>query len=61
MIEIEKAKISCVDMSADASYAKYEIAPLGRGFGITLGNALRRVLLSSLPGAAATSIHIDGI
>ncbi len=61
MIEIEKAGISCVELSADASYAKYKIAPLERGFGITLGNALRRVLLSSLPGAAATSVHIDGI
>ncbi|MDY5731475.1 MAG: DNA-directed RNA polymerase subunit alpha [Eubacteriales bacterium] len=61
MIEMEKASISCVELNADASYAKYEIAPLERGFGTTLGNALRRVLLSSIPGAAATSIHIDGI
>lgn len=61
MIEIEKASINRVDNLADPSHGKYQISPLGRGFGITLGNALRRVLLSSLPGAAATSIHIDGI
>ncbi len=61
MIEIEKAKIECVGINADASYGKYVVEPLERGFGNTLGNALRRVLLSSLPGAAATSIHIDGV
>lgn len=61
MLEMEKASITCTDINSDATYAKYEITPLNRGFGITLGNSLRRVLLSSLPGAAATSIHIDGI
>ena len=61
MIEIEKARIDCVEMSQDNSYGKFVIEPLERGFGHTLGNALRRVLLSSLPGVAVTSIHIDGI
>ena len=59
MIEIEKPKIECVDSSA--SYGKYVVEPLERGYGITLGNSLRRVLLSSLPGAAVTSIKIDGV
>ena len=60
MLELQKATIDRVELSADASYASYKIQPLERGFGITLGNALRRVLLSSLPGAAATLslIHI---
>ena len=61
MIEIEKARIECVEMTADNTYGKFVVEPLERGFGNTLGNALRRVLLSSLPGAAVTSIHIDGI
>jgi len=61
MIEIEKARIECVEMSSDNTYGKFVIEPLERGFGNTLGNALRRVLLSSLPGAAVTSIHIEGI
>ena len=61
MIEIEKARIDCVEMSQDNSYGKFIIEPLERGFGHTLGNALRRVLLSSLPGVAVTSIHIEGI
>ena len=61
MIEIEKARIECVEMSQDNSYGKFVIEPLERGFGHTLGNALRRVLLSSLPGVAVTSIQIDGI
>ena len=61
MLELQKATIDRVELSADASYASYKIQPLERGFGITLGNALRRVLLSSLPGAAATSIRIEGI
>ena len=61
MLELQKANIDRVELSADASYASYKIQPLERGFGITLGNALRRVLLSSLPGAAATSIRIEGI
>lgn len=61
MLELEKATIDRLELSADGSYASYKIQPLERGFGITLGNALRRVLLSSLPGAAATSIRIDGV
>ena len=61
MIEIEKARIECVDMSQDNRYGKFVIEPLERGFGNTLGNALRRVLLSSLPGVAVTGIFVDGI
>jgi DNA-directed RNA polymerase subunit alpha len=61
MIEIEKARIDCVELSQDGSYGKFVIEPLERGFGNTLGNALRRVLLSSLPGAAVTTIKIEGI
>jgi len=61
MIEIEKARIECVEVSADNTYGRFVVEPLERGFGNTLGNALRRVLLSSLPGAAVTSIHIEGI
>ncbi len=61
MIEIEKARIDCVESSADNTYARFVIEPLESGFGNTLGNALRRVLLSSLPGAAITNIQIEGI
>jgi DNA-directed RNA polymerase subunit alpha len=61
MIEIEKPKIECVEMSQDNRYGKFVIEPLERGFGTTLGNSLRRVLLSSLPGVAVTSVKIDGI
>lgn len=61
MIEIEKPKIECVEMAEDFSYGRFVIEPLERGYGITLGNSLRRVLLSSLPGASVTSIKIDGV
>ncbi len=61
MIEIEKPKIEAVDLSLDGTYGKFVVEPLERGFGITLGNSLRRVLLSSLPGYAVTSIKIDGV
>ena len=61
MIEIEKARIECVEMSQDNCYGKFVIEPLEPGFGSTLGNALRRVLLSSLSGVAVTGIYIDGI
>ena len=61
MIEIEKARIECAELSQDNAYGKFVIEPLERGFGNTLGNALRRVLLSSLPGAAVTTIKIEGI
>lgn len=59
MIEIEKPKIECVEISGD--YGKFVIEPLERGFGTTLGNSLRRVLLSSLLGVAVSSIRIDGV
>ncbi|NLO86822.1 MAG: DNA-directed RNA polymerase subunit alpha [Clostridiales bacterium] len=61
MIEIEKARIDCAELSQDGTFGKFVIEPLERGFGNTLGNALRRVLLSSLPGVAVTSIKIEGI
>jgi DNA-directed RNA polymerase subunit alpha len=61
MIEIEKPRIECVESGEDGSYGKFVIEPLERGYGITLGNSLRRILLSSLPGAAVTSIKIDGV
>ena len=59
MIEIERPKIECVELTED--YGKFVVEPLERGFGTTLGNSLRRVLLSSLPGVAASSIKIDGV
>ncbi len=61
MIEIEKPRIDCIDMVEDGSYGKFIVEPLERGYGTTLGNSLRRVLLSSLPGIAVTSIKIAGI
>jgi DNA-directed RNA polymerase subunit alpha len=61
MIEIEKPRIECVEMAEDYSYGKFVVEPLERGYGITLGNSLRRVLLSSLPGASVNSIKIDGV
>ncbi|NLK67959.1 MAG: DNA-directed RNA polymerase subunit alpha [Clostridiaceae bacterium] len=61
MIEIEKPRIECVEMAEDFTYGKFVVEPLERGYGITLGNSLRRVLLSSLPGAAVNSIKIDGV
>ena len=61
MIEIEKPQIECIEDSANSSYGKYVVEPLERGYGITLGNALRRIMLSSLPGTAATSIKIAGV
>lgn len=61
MIEIEKPKIEIADVSDDGNYGKFVVSPLERGFGTTLGNSLRRVLLSSLPGVAPTSIKIDGV
>lgn len=61
MFEIEKPKIECIQKSADKSYAKFVMEPLERGFATTLGNSLRRVLLSSLPGVAVTKIRIDGV
>lgn len=61
MIEMEKPKVECVERSEDGTYARFEVEPLERGYGTTLGNSLRRVLLSSLPGSAATSVKIDGV
>ena len=61
MIEIEKPRIEMADLQPDGKYGKFVVEPLERGFGITLGNSLRRVLLSSLPGVAVTSVKIDGI
>ncbi|MDR2513962.1 MAG: DNA-directed RNA polymerase subunit alpha [Christensenellaceae bacterium] len=61
MIEIEKPKIECVEHDEGANYGKFVVEPLERGFGVTLGNSLRRILLSSLPGVAVSSIRIDGV
>lgn len=61
MIEIEKPTIECLELSEDNTYGKFVAGPLQRGFGNTLGNSLRRILLSSLPGVAVTSIRIDGV
>ncbi len=61
MIEFKRPSITCVEQSDDGSYGKFEIEPLERGFGTTLGNSLRRVLLSSLPGVAVTCVKIDGV
>ncbi len=61
MIEIEKPRIEALDLAADGTYGKFVLEPLERGYGTTIGNSLRRVLLSSLPGVAVTSIKIDGI
>ena len=61
MIEIEKPNISTMDLSEDGKSIKFVVEPLERGYGVTLGNSLRRILLSSLPGVAVTSIKIDGV
>ncbi|MDN5293863.1 MAG: DNA-directed polymerase subunit alpha [Eubacteriales bacterium] len=61
MLEIERPKIECVERSEDNTYGKFVVEPLERGYGITLGNSLRRILLSSLPGAAVTSVKIEGV
>ena len=61
MIEIEKPQIECIETPGEASYGKYVVEPLERGYGTTLGNALRRIMLSSLPGTAATYIKIAGV
>ncbi len=61
MIEIEKPKIETVHINDDSTFGKFVVEPLERGYGTTLGNSLRRILLSSLPGAAITSVQIDGV
>ena len=61
MIEIEKPQIECIETPGDVTYGKYVVEPLERGYGTTLGNALRRIMLSSLPGTAPTTIKIAGV
>ncbi len=61
MTEIEKPEIRRVDDGSEAHYGRFVIEPLDRGYGITLGNSLRRILLSSLPGSAVTSVRIEGV
>ncbi|MBQ4082139.1 MAG: DNA-directed RNA polymerase subunit alpha [Clostridia bacterium] len=61
MIEIEKPGIETVDLLSDGTYGKFVVEPLERGYGTTLGNSLRRVLLSSLPGVAVNSIKVEGV
>ena len=61
IVEIEKARIECVEVGQNGCYGKFVVEPLERGFGHTLGNSLRRVLLSSLPGVAVSSVHIEGV
>ncbi|PSL42554.1 DNA-directed RNA polymerase subunit alpha [Salsuginibacillus halophilus] len=60
MIEIEKPSIETIEISEDNKFGKFVVEPLERGYGTTLGNSLRRILLSSLPGSAITSVQIDG-
>ena len=60
MIEFEKPNIKCLEIDDEKKYAKFVCEPLERGYGITIGNSLRRILLSSLPGCAITSVKIDG-
>ena len=61
MIEFEKPIIKNVDRSEDNTYGKYTVEPLERGYGTTLGNSLRRIMLSSLPGVAITSVKINDV
>ena len=61
MFEFEKPKIEITDVSEDKRYGKFVVEPLERGYGITLGNSLRRIMLSSLPGAAVSQIKIEGV
>lgn len=61
MIEFEKPNIKCLEVNEENHYAKFVCEPLERGYGITIGNSLRRILLSSLPGSAITSVKIDGV
>ena len=61
MIEFEKPNIECLAVNEDENYAKFVCEPLERGYGMTIGNSLRRILLSSLPGAAITSVKINGV
>lgn len=61
MIEFEKPNIECLEVDNTSNYAKFVCEPLERGYGVTIGNSLRRILLSSLPGCAITSVKIDGV
>ena len=61
MIEFEKPNIECLEFDDANNYAKFVCEPLERGYGVTIGNSLRRILLSSLPGCAITSVKIDGV
>ena len=61
MIEFEKPNIECVETDDKRNYTKFICEPLERGYGMTIGNSLRRILLSSLPGAAITSVKINGV
>ncbi len=61
MLEFQKPKIEIAEISADGTYGKFVVEPLERGYGITIGNSLRRIMLSSLPGAAVTNIKIEGV
>ena len=61
MVEIQKPRIECIENASDESYGKYVVEPLERGYGTTIGNSLRRILLSSLPGTAVTTVKIAGI
>ena len=61
MVEIQKPRIECIENVGDESYGKYVVEPLERGYGTTIGNSLRRILLSSLPGTAVTGIKIAGV
>ena len=61
MIEFEKPNIECLEMNSEENYAKFVCEPLERGYGMTIGNSLRRIMLSSLPGAAITSVKIEGV
>ena len=61
MVEIEKPRIECIETLGDDAYGKYVVEPLERGYGTTLGNSLRRILLSSLPGTAVTTVKIAGV
>ena len=61
MIEIEKPSVDCVEINENGTFAKFVVEPLERGYGTTLGNSLRRVLLSSLPGVAVKWIKIENV
>ena len=61
MLEFEKPKIDIVELSNNGKYGRFVVEPLERGYGITLGNSLRRIMLSSLPGAAVSRVKIEGI